>query len=86
MPTSGSDLPIAIFESALGENSGGGGAASDPSSLKAETANLVRIEYKVETGEAERIAVEGAATATGAGSMGESGSSRESPRQRTRRA
>lgn len=64
-----SSTPIDPGSSATAADSGGGG--------------LVRLDYKIETGEAERIAVEGAATATAGagGSMGgdESGNSRELP-------
>ena len=75
---SGSTLPIQIYESTLGADNVTGVSSSSSSEghLGDGRPGLVQLEYKVETGEAERIAVDGAAKS--GDSMGESGSTRES--------
>jgi len=62
-----SDLPLKIYESALSLTNPD--VASDPNGPSESNAKdkFVELAYTVETGEAERIAVDGAAKATGSG-------------------
>lgn len=55
------EIPVRIFESALGANDDLGGETGTSNGFK-----FVELKYTVETGEAERIAIDGAAKAGGA--------------------
>ncbi len=73
------DLPLKIYESALGTDAeggkggvdggmeGGNGSGSGSGGTGGAVGKLVELEYTITTGEAERIAVEGAAKASDEG-------------------
>jgi COP9 signalosome complex subunit 6 len=62
-----SDLPLKIYESALSVTNPDVATEASGTSRSNAKDKFVELGYTVETGEAERIAVDGAAKATGSG-------------------